>query len=220
MEPDGFDDPSRAAWRAERARCAGDPALAVRIASEALAQRDDAATRVALALGFLDLGDASEVRHALEALLDLIGGDDVNLLHAGTGLASVGMIPDTTLAAATADTLELVGSLDEASFERAFESAEAERELMLDADRVAEHVLETVPAEIPDEILPSADSPFATRTFADLLERQGHGAEAESLRHQLERGTLQETPEAPAGDRGRALDVLERWLRNLDRSAA
>jgi len=221
------------AERAERARRSGDPARAARMAREALGQGEDAAARTALALALLDLGELDEARHSLEVLLEGLGaephgaglrGDDVFAPH------HAAMIPDTTLAAATAATLELADAFDDASFERAIETAEAERELMLDAHGVAEQVLREIPAEVPDEILPAPDSPFATRTFAELLERQGHEAEAESLRSALaarpagesageadEQGVLRD---AGAVRRAQLVAKLERWLENLGRTAA
>lgn len=208
--------------RAERARRAGDPIEAARIARDALLHGDDAALRAALALALLDQGEVEEARHALEMLLEALAGDDVGL-HAGVSVgvdaAHSSMISDNTLAAATAAALELVGSLDDASFERALEAAETQHELMLDADSVAEQALREIPAELPDELLPSADSPFATRTFADLLERQGHEEEADTLR-----SSLASQPPAPGADgqgpHGGSLATLERWLENLRRTAA
>jgi hypothetical protein len=229
------------AWRAEQARRGGDPGLAVRLAREGLAHGDDAALRVALALALLDLGELEDARHSLEGVIDGLAGDESARQH-GHGHFGAGhgaMIPDTTLAAATAATLELVssldvelvGAIDEASFERAFEQAETQPELMLDADDVAERVLRDVPAEPRDELLPSADSPLATRTFADLLARQGHDSVAESLRSTLasrpyEAADAHSTPggssdpEAQIDARERVVGTLERWLENLRRTAA
>jgi hypothetical protein len=218
------------AERAERARRAGDPYEAARIARELLGHGDDSAVRAALALALLDLGELDEARHALEMLLESLTGEESGLhgnLSFGVSSAHTDTLPDDTLAAATAATLELVGALDDGSFERALETAEVQRELMLDADGVAEQVLRDIPAEIPDEILPSIDSPFATRTFADLLERQGHESEAETLRSRLSRRleSAQSAPEASvletaAGGRAHVVATLERWLENLRRTAA
>ena len=224
------------AWRAEHARRGGDPGLAVRLAREGLAHGDDVALRVALALALLDLGEIEDARHALEGLIDGLAADESSRLHGHAhfdgAMGHGAMIPDTTLAAATAATLELVGSLDvelvgsidEASFERAFEQAETQPELMLGADDVAERVLRDVPAEPRDELLPSADSPLATRTFADLLERQGLDSAAESLRSTLanrpETAENHSTPDAQVDARERVVGTLERWLENLRRTAA
>ncbi len=223
----GGEEGGRIVWRAERQRRAGDAAGAAALARQALGLADDASARVALALALLDQGSVDDVRHVLETLFETLMGDVT--FHGETPFghaeAHTAMIPDGTLAAATAATLELVTSFDDASFERAMAEAEAQRELMHDADSVAERVLREVSAEPSDELLPSADSPFATHTFAELLERQGHGAEAETLRSALA-GREEEPlaaaatagPEPGAPDRVRA--TLERWLGNLKRRAA
>jgi len=74
-------------------------------------------------------------------------------------------------------------------------------------------------------VLPGAPgSPFATETFAGLLERQGHVADAERLREQIAAEPVPE-PETPepaaetAGDDGapEKQATLERWLDNLRR---
>lgn len=229
MEQEPIDRGSDAgALRAERARASGQPDVAARIAREALAHHDSPAAAVALALALLDLGETQELRRVLESLLEAFG-ETAGSTHREAPILlpapSYGGIPDATLAAATAATLELVGSLDDVGFEQAFDEAEVEHELLQHADVVAEQVLEAIPAEPADEILPGADSPFATRTFADLLERQGHEAEAQSLRSVL--GGRDESdgaiaPEASsAGEpRERVLATLERWLENLGRNAA
>jgi hypothetical protein len=80
--------------------------------------------------------------------------------------------------------------IGEGEIEAAVAAARAEREAMLDADRVALAALrevgepETEPAAGEDALARMADgsSPFATRTVADLLERQGDRAHAERVR--------------------------------------
>ena len=215
---------SGAVASAERARRAGDPALAETLARGALGTDDDAAARAALALALLDQGEVEDARHAIETLLETLLGDGA--LHAGAPFEShctAGLVSDGTVAAATAATLELVGELDDDGFERAMEEAEAQRELMFDADAVAQQALREVPAELPDELLPSADSPFATRTFADLLERQGHEAQAHTLRSSLDRrgaGAAEAHEAGRAEQAALALATLERWLENLRRPTA
>ena len=61
----------------------------------------------------------------------------------------------------------------------------------------------------------SGESVFATRTMAELLERQGDRAGAARIRSRLERSRA---PSAggPSNDRrGRVVRELERWLANL-----
>lgn len=205
--------------RAERARRVGDVARAASMARAAIGGTDDTAARVALALTLLDRDEIEEARRALEALLETLLGEGA--IDPDPGFASVVQPTgtDPTVAAAAAATLELVGSLDDEDFEQAMQQAEAQRELMLDADAVAQQAMREVSAELPDEILPSDGSPFATRTFADLLERQGHETAANSLRSAITRRGGEAPGGAPEADVARIVATLERWLENLRRKA-
>ncbi len=110
--------------------------------------------------------------------------------------------------------------LSEQEFDAAFESAEPEAENIVDADRVAEQALREAELGPADEISPpGADSVFATRTMAELLERQGDREGAARIRNRIER--TRTTPAAPsAADRRRQLlNELERWLVNLRKEA-
>jgi hypothetical protein len=215
-----------AAVRAERHRRRGDPAEAARAARDGLGNGDDTAARTALALALLDLGEFDEARYTLETLLETLLGDTASARLAAeassTDSAHSGLYPDRTLAAATADTLELMGALDAAPYG----DGDDEQPQTVDADDVAEQALREVPAEIPDELLPSSGSPFATSTFADLLEKQGHAAEARTLR-----GALGESAETGQGgsaqarkgrgtSAGGSVAELERWLHNLRSTAS
>ena len=61
------------------------------------------------------------------------------------------------------------------------------------------------------------DSPFATRTIAELLDRQGHGDEAAAIRRELAyRAEKSATPVADSR-REQLIATLERWLENLRR---
>ena len=115
---------------------------------------------------------------------------------------------------------EFPTELSEQEFEAAFESAEPEAEHLVDADRVAEQALREAELGPADEIAPpGADSVFATRTMAELLERQGDREGAARIRSRLERSrTAPATPSAT--DRRRQLVAeLERWLVNLRKEA-
>lgn len=185
------------------------------------------AAAVSLALALLDQGEIHEARGVLESLLESLGGAGSPAHFMEPSLpppAGFPVLPDTTLAAAT---LALVGNLDDEGFERAFDGAEVEQELLLHADGVAEQVLDAIPAEVSDEIVPVSGSPFATRTFADLLQRQGHEAEAENLRSAL--GGREDDSPVPhesgsppdaAEPLDRVVNTLERWLLNLGRTPA
>lgn len=211
-------------YDAERARAAGNAGEAERIARDALARRRHPAAHVALALALLDRGEGEQARHCLEGLLEVLLEGGVSREESPDATpASFGVLPDATLAEATAATLELVGSLEAEGLDRAFEAAEVEDELLVRAEDVAERVLDELPAEASEEIVPDDGSPFATRTFAELLERQGHEAEAA-----LVRSRLADRPSgAPAGPATRVeapdalvLATLESWLENLRRTAA
>jgi tetratricopeptide (TPR) repeat protein len=171
---------------AEARRRAGRPAEAERLARSGL-EHDPGSPRlrVALALALLDQQRADAAREELERVL--------------------------------AEAAESPAELSEQELETAFEHAEPEAEHMMDADRVAEQALREAELGPADEIAaPGAqDSPFATRTMAELLERQGDRAGAERIRSRL--GPSRESSAAAPGNdpRGRVVRELERWLANL-----
>ncbi len=116
--------------------------------------------------------------------------------------------------------MEFPTELSEQEFDAAFENAEPEAEQLMDADRVAEQALREAELGPADEISPAgSDSVFATRTMAELLERQGDRAGAARIRNRIER--TREGAAAPiAADRRRQLvNELERWLVNLRKEA-
>ena len=175
---------------AEAQRRAGQPAEAERLARRGLEQDPGSLRlRVALALALLDQRRADAAREELERVL--------------------------------ATAAELPAELSEQELEDAFEHAEPEAEQLMDADRVAEQALREAELGPADEISPpgAGDSPFATRTMAELLERQGDRAGAARIRSRLE-GERGPSAGSPANDpRGRVLRELERWLANLRKEA-
>ena len=115
---------------------------------------------------------------------------------------------------------EFPTQLSEQEFDAAFESAEPEVEQLMNADRVAEQALREAELGPADEISPpGSDSVFATRTMAELLERQGDREGAARIRSRIERARA--VPAAPStADRRRQLvNELERWLVNLRKEA-
>jgi hypothetical protein len=101
---------------------------------------------------------------------------------------------------------------DDAEFERAFAAAEPELERMITPDSIAEEAALAID-EGPEERNPLASSgAFATRTMADLLEKQGDRRGAERIRAVL--GDV--AKDAPDGDAA-LIAVLERWLDNARR---
>jgi hypothetical protein len=115
---------------------------------------------------------------------------------------------------------EFPTELSEQEFDAAFANAEPEADQVIDADRVAEQALREAELGPADEISPpGSDSVFATRTMAELLERQGDREGAARIRSRMER--TRTAPAAPsAADRRRQLlNELERWLVNLRKEA-
>lgn len=179
-----------AAALAEAQRRAGRPAEAERLAREGLERDPDSLPlRVALALALLDQQRVNAAREELDR-----------------GLAGA---------------VELPNELSERELEEAFELAEPEAEPLVDADRVAERALREAELSPTDEISPTATpaSPFATRTMAELLERQGDRAGAARIRSRLEHSRSAPTGAAANDGRGRVVHELERWLANLRKEA-
>lgn len=175
------------AWAlAEEQRLAGRPAEAERIAHRGL-EHDPGSLRlrVALALALLDQRRADAAREELERAL--------------------------TAAA------ETPVELSEQELEEAFEQAEPEAEQLVDADRVAQQALREAELGPADEISASGadESVFATRTMAELLERQGDRAGAERIRSRLEASGGASEGASANDPRGRVVRELERWLANL-----
>ncbi len=171
---------------ADAQRRAGRLAEAERLARRGLAQDPDSLRlRVVLALALLDQNRPDEAREELERAL------------------------------AVAD--ELPAELSEQELADAFEHAEPETEHLLDADRVAQQALREAELGPADELSPphATDSLFATRTMAELLERQGDRAGAERILDRLERARGDSQGGSTGDRRARVVDELERWLANL-----
>jgi tetratricopeptide (TPR) repeat protein len=172
--------------RADAQRRAGRPAEAERLARRGLAQDPESLQlRVVLALALLDQRRTEEAREELEK---------------GLGAAE-----------------ELPAELSEQELADAFEHAEPETEHLLDADHVAQQALREAELGPADELSPphAADSLFATRTMAELLERQGDRAGAERILDRLERARGDSQGASASDRRGRVVRELERWLANL-----
>jgi len=95
----------------------------------------------------------------------------------------------------------------------AFESAETDRDEVIDADAIAQQAVSETEFDHADEFV-SPDSSFATRTVADLLAQQGDEQRASRIRAMMD---------SPAGDtvlktrdrNTRKIERLERWLVNV-----
>ena len=115
---------------------------------------------------------------------------------------------------------EFPTQLSEQEFDAAFESAEPEVEQLMDADRVAEQALREAELGPADEISPTgADSVFATRTMAELLERQGDREGAARIRNRIDRSRAAPSAPSSADHRRQLVIELERWLVNLRKEA-
>jgi hypothetical protein len=124
---------------------------------------------------------------------------------------------ETALAAARplarSDDEPLAVDVSELELESAFATAEPEVAQMITPDSVAEATL--LADSVPDEHSPLASSgAFATRTMAELLERQGDRRGAARIRAALGEPDAQDTA---APDNAVAIAALERWLENVRR---
>jgi hypothetical protein len=112
----------------------------------------------------------------------------------------------------------LGGELSDVELDRAFDRARPVADEVIDADRVARHAIR----EVDRELLGTrgGPAPFATRTMAELLERQGdpEGARRirDSLAHRDTRGEARPRP-GRRSERARTIATLERWLANVRR---
>jgi len=104
----------------------------------------------------------------------------------------------------------------DAELDEAFADARPETDAMIDADGIAFEAIRRARLDEPESVaLPSPDSPFHTRTMADLLERQGDRESADAIRCALG-GHAPDDPN-PVDDavRVRTIQTLERWLARL-----
>ncbi len=208
----------------EAQRRAGRPEEAERVAREGLRRHPDhPAGRVALGLALLDLGRIDEARGELMRVVDAVPDHPV----------ARAALPD--LSAEPVAEAELMDDLDEGELDHAFAVAEPDTGEMMDANGVAEAVVRAVERE-PDEAEASpaagptlgaaADSPFATRSMADILERQGRSDEAQRIRENLDSTPAADEAVAAAApqegreaeeppERERVVRKLEGWLDNL-----
>lgn len=192
-------DPAAPAFPAlaEAHRRAGDPKRAEAVARAGLAARPgETAGRVALGLALLDQGRAAEARAELERALETCSEH----VLARRALAGLGAAPEGDL---------------EGEIEQALAAARPESEAMLDANELAAEAMRRLGVDERGELDTSERSPFATRTVAELLERQGEPGRAETVRRSLERRGGSGEPDR----RARVITRLERWLARISRSS-
>jgi len=195
------------AARAERERRIGQPERARELAQAAVdGAAPHPAARIAHVLALIDCGDLVTAHAALEASYDALGGEVAGIEEA---------------AVASAATSEALAALGDDELEQAFDAAEAQPDEMHDANHVAAAALELVEDGVPEGIdLTSTQSPFATETIADLLERQGQRQRADQVRTAARaRGQFREQ-RLDEARRERVVATLSRWLDNLRRRTA
>jgi hypothetical protein len=192
-DPDG----NAFAALAELYRRAGRLAEAANVVRQGLARVPGSLEgRAVLLLVLADAGQAGEARRLLES-------------WAGTGL-------EAAAPAAPAPRDALDASVSDLEFERAFDAAEPDLGRMITPDSVAEEA--ALFADGPEALRSPLESggAFATRTMADLLERQGDRRGAARIRAALGDS---EPPEAPPArsEHVVAIAALERWLETVRR---
>jgi hypothetical protein len=186
---------------------------------------------VVRALALLDQGRTDEARELLAAALS--SGDAGVFAPAGEGAfdrgrdsggfgrtAEVGGFGRTPEVGGFGRTPEVggFGRLGDAELESAFDDARPETDAMIDADGIAFEAIRRARLDEPEIApLPAPDSPFHTRTLADLLERQGDAESADAIRSALAVGASESSaPRALDGEaRARTIQTLERWLARL-----
>jgi len=150
--------------------------------------------RAVLLLVLADAGREGEARRQLESWADAA------LSHATA--------PPILLPAAD----PLTAAVSDVELEDAFAAAEPDLAEMITPDSIAEEAALHADAA-PEERSPLvASGAFATRTMADLLERQGDRRGAARIR-----AALGESEAAPAPPTAAAIAALERWLENIRR---
>ena len=193
---------------AEAERRAGRPEQARRLAEAGLVEEPyELSGRLVLALACLDLLDFESARFALEPAVAGWSLDLPEPLALGSDEGEAFAVQSDPLA-----------DLAENELERAFDHAEAETAEVWTTNRVAEAALRAVERGEPEGVrLHEPESPFATETVANLLERQGDPGRARAIRRALT-DEAEEAALAPDA-RKRWVSTLERWLDNLRRAS-
>ena len=103
--------------------------------------------------------------------------------------------------------------VSDGELEVAFESAETDRDEVIDADAIAQQAVSEAELDLADEFV-SPDSSYATRTVADLLAQQGDEQRASRIRAMMDSSASDDAVEP--GDRSaRKIERLEGWLINI-----
>jgi hypothetical protein len=103
--------------------------------------------------------------------------------------------------------------VSDGELEVAFESAETDREEVIDADAIAQQAVSETEFDLEDEFV-SPNSSFATRTVADLLAQQGDEQRASQIRAMMDSPASDTVPKT-RGRNARKIERLEHWLVNV-----
>ena len=193
---------------AERKRRAGQPDEARRIAEAGLAGRPDHIEgRIALGLALMDLGEISTAREVLSAALPTpsLARDPDDIGEPGPGERWLEASASRELGGAFPQRAP-VGDPDDLEIDRAFEEAESDPSEMMDANRVAEHVLDRE----------MSDLAFDQEARHEAFEGDGGVAVADAA-YLDDLAAGEPMNEA---NRVRILATLETWLQNIRRAAA
>ncbi len=226
----------RAGW-SERARALA--ALGLESTPELMAGK------VALGLALLDLGEIDQARHELASILGdvpAVPADHLKARPQAEAVASEAVDPQTdaehpiwatplaepSTAPLSVPVQEMKTEFRPEEIDLAFESAEAERDAMLDADQVAEQAMRSTFDEDSGESFSASEHPrFATRTMAEILEGQGDRDSADKIRASFDAGEeegpgigAESASTTPHNDPARVVARLERWLDNIRREVA
>jgi hypothetical protein len=165
---------------------------------------------VTLALVLLDQGRVEDARRELAS-------------RAAESLAVLGFATRGFVASEAGAPPEISSGFErevtEGELERAFAAAEPDRDQIVDADRVAQDAMRQADLDRPEMASPVSDPVFATRTVADLLERQGSLDKASQIRAALEANGEGAGAASSLDRRERIIAILESWLANLRRES-
>jgi hypothetical protein len=103
--------------------------------------------------------------------------------------------------------------VSDGELEIAFESAETDRDEVIDADAIAQQAMSETEFDPADEFV-SPDSSFATRTVADLLAQQGDEERASRIREMMD-SSAGDAAGKNRAQNARKIERLERWLINI-----
>ena len=103
--------------------------------------------------------------------------------------------------------------VSDGELEIAFESAETDRDEVIDANAIAQQAVSETEFDPADEFV-SPDSSFATRTVADLLAQQGDEHRASRIRAMMD-SSAGDTVVKTQDRNARKIERLEHWLINI-----